>query len=54
MSLDAPWVWLGAVLVGWVFLGLVAGRFSVLRNRLESPGGAKPADGRRSAMVTPP
>lgn len=42
MSLDSPWVWFVAVLVGWVFLGLVAGRFNVLRHRLSH--GATPSN----------
>ena len=41
MVLDDPWVWLAAVGVGWVFLGVVAGRFHSLRAAL--------GDWRRSA-----
>ena len=37
MSLDGPWVWLAGVVAGWVFLGLVAGRFSAARNQLADP-----------------
>ncbi len=37
MLIDSPWVWLSGVLAGWVFLGLLAGRFHALRARLSDP-----------------
>ena len=47
MSLDAPWIWLSAVVAGWVFLGLLAGRFDAMRRRLVNP----PPGGQRSTPV---
>lgn len=37
MPLDAPWLWLSTVLAGWVFVGLLAGRFSAFRAHLNDP-----------------
>ncbi len=47
MSLDEPWVWLAAVLAGWVFLGLAAGRFDAYRRRAlhSESGGGKSGQG---------
>lgn len=45
---SSPWVWIAGAAVGWVFLGLVAGRFSAARRGLHSAKTSRRASSRRA------
>jgi hypothetical protein len=48
MCANSIWAWAAGAVAGWVFLGLVAGRFAAMRNRLGDPGRGRLVRGRVS------